>query len=418
MAGESESRAAWVTSELARRVPILLCLLYCVFLFYAKAAAHRWLDIPHVDDDYVHDYIPQALWLISAALLPVTAVLCVAPVTRATYVDVVSPRQVAVVMRIVLGISGMVCLAIIAARGPAAFVDVYGNRLMVEHGLFAPLTIGLTPFIFCATVASALSTTRHPLMPVLALCLIWGVFLAKGSMLAYPLAVYMLLRHGGRRGFFVVGGSILMVGLAAVVLLGRLRAGNGLDEVFDDDGLRLFFFLFLHRIDQLDSFALILSQRHLESSLSLWDEIVNSVLYLMPRDVFPGKPLSFSMEATKAFRPLVYFNDAANNFTLFGQAYLIAGSLGTIISLAVLLGYFYSMALLQRVYMASSVGFWAFNLSVVIPCFMSLVGAGFFREYVLLQMLLSVPSVLIFMAVFRHAGRTLPWQAGGPRSKT
>jgi hypothetical protein len=395
----------WINDpSIASRMPVLLCFFYCFVIFYLKAAAHFAFDIPHVDDKYVRDFIAQALWLISISLLPSIAIVLLAPVTKPSRVDNITKGQTRLIVRVAVGISLIVVAIVVAERGAEAVTDVYGNRLLVEHGVLAPVTILMTPFIFATVVVLALSPGRRTSLPVAILCLIWGVFLAKGAMLAYPIAIYVFIRFSSRRGFIVFGVASLVIGLALVVLLGRLRQGSNVDAVFNPDGLRLLLALFLARIDQLDSFALVLSQRHLEFSLSLWDEIVKSVLYVLPRGVYPEKPLSFSIETTKALRPMVFAGDAANNFTIFGQAFLIAGSLGPIICFLVFQLFFYVMALIQRIAFPTSVGFWTFNLSVTVPCFMSLVGAGLFREYVVLQFLFSLPGLIMFGYFFRRAG--------------
>jgi hypothetical protein len=395
----------WINeSAIASRVPVLLCFAYCVVIFYVKAAAHSLLSIPHVDDSYVSHFILEALWQISLSLLPAICILIIAPISKPVRIDNITNRQIRVLVRIALGVSLAIVAIVMAQRGTESLRDVYGNRLLVEHGMLAPLTIIMTPFIFSTAVVLAMSKRKHPFFPIGLMCLIWGVFLAKGSMLAYPIAIYILIRFSARRGFLVFGTAGVLVGLAVVVLLGRLRAGNNLDEILKDNGLVILVALFLSRIDQLDSFALVLSQRHLEYSLSLWDEISKSFLYLLPRGLYPDKPLSFSMEATKALRPMVFANDAANNFTIFGQAFLIAGSLGPVLCFVILILFFYSMALLQRLVFPSSVEFWAFSLSVLVPCFMSLIGAGLFREYVVLQVVFSLPGLLIFVYCFRRAG--------------
>jgi len=112
--------------------------------------------------------------------------------------------------------------------------------------------------------------------------------------------------------------------------------------------------------------------------------------------------MSFSMEETRALRPMVYANDAANNFTLFGQAFLIAGPFGIVLSFVVLLFFFYGLGLFQRIVFPSNVGFWIFSFSLLVPCFMSLIGAGLFREYVILQVIISLPGLLLFMYCFRN----------------
>jgi hypothetical protein len=399
-----QSHVRWyVDPALASRIPALFCLGYCGLIFFLKAIAHTAFDIPHVDD--VDEFVPRALALITLGLVPAMVIVLIAPVTRPVTGELPSPRQLRLLTNVCFAFSAGMVLSALFQRGGDALHDFYGNRVLIEHGIYAPLTIMFGPLLYATVTVLAISMERRAFLRVAILSGIWGVFFAKGFMLAYPLLIYVGLRGLGRRFSMLPALAIAVLGLAAVVLLGRLRAGGDSDisKVLDDDGLRLLLLLFLHRIDQLDSFALVISQHHLEGSTSLWAEIVSSVGYLLPRDAFPDKPLSFSMEMTKLFRPAVFQTDAANNFTIFSQMYLVAGELGFLLCFLCFLAFFYSMALLQRRFFSNVSGFWAFNLSVAIPCFLSLVGAGLFREYIIFQLILSLPGLFLFRHMTRRA---------------
>jgi hypothetical protein len=369
-----------------------------------KAAAHAAFDVPHVDN--VEAFVPHALLFIALSFFPAAMIFLAAPITRPTIEEPITARQIRVLLRFNVAISILLAGAVLLQRGSDAFADLYGNRLMVEHGVLGVVTIVMSAVIYSTATILALTPDQRFFAPVMTLCLIWGIFFAKGSMLAYPLLVYMVVRTVHRPRYAILGLVTALISISAVVLLGRLRAGGAVSQVFDDDGLALLLLLFLHRIDQLDSFALVLSQSQLEYTYSLWDEVLKSFAYLLPRgSSLLDKPLSFSMEMTQAFRPAVFEADAANNFTVFAQASLIAGPWGIVLCFLIFLGFFYSLAFMQRFLFPTTLGFWMFGFAIVVPSFMSLVGAGLFREYVLVQLLLSIPTQLALVHLIKPAGR-------------
>ena len=162
--------------------------------------------------------------------------------------------------------------------------------------------------------------------------------------------------------------------------------------------------LALYRIDQLDSFALVLEQGRLAYSRLPGQEIADSISYLLPRGLLADKPLSFSMEMTKLLRPDVYANDAANNFTLFAQTYMLGGQYGPLLAFSILFGFFVSMGLIQRWLFRSDIEFWMFSMAVWVPCFMSLLNSGLFHEYILLHVPLALVGVFALRLHFKREG--------------
>jgi hypothetical protein len=382
---------------------MLLCLLYAAALFYGKALAHYVFDIPHIDN--VDRTIPFALLEISIALLPVFALMLVNPLARPGFVLTITRSQQRAMTSIALLVSfGLFALAF-ASRGDAALHDFYGNRLFIEHGALAPMTIVAPTYIIGTTVVLGFSKSRFAFLPVLVICLVWGVLLSKGFMLAYPLITYLAIRTTQRQRSILPLIVVALAGLVAVVVLGRLRAGTAADNILSGEGLMFLLRLMLYRIDQLDSFALVLEHGRLAYSSSLAHQMINSASYLLPRGVLSDKPLSFSMEMTKLLRPDVFATDAANNFTVFAQTYILGGHYGPVLAASIFLVFFVVMALLQRCLFRSSVEFWTFSIAVLIPCFMSLISAGLFTDYLLLQLPLSLIGLLIFRCHFRA-----PWK--------
>jgi hypothetical protein len=382
----------------------LLCLIYATGLFYGKALVHFLSGIPHLDD--VDKTIPFALFEISIALLPAIALMLANPIARPGFAQPIGRSQERAMTGIALLISfGLFALAV-AARGSNALHDFYGNRLFIDHGALAPVTIIAPTYIIGTTVVLAFSKSRFAFLPVLAICLVWGVLLSKGFMLAYPLITYLTIRTKQRQRSFVPLLVTSAVGLVAVVILGRLRSGVAADNILAGQGLLFLLLIMLYRIDELDSFALVLQHGRMAYSSSLTHEVISSISYLLPRGLLADKPLSFSMEMTKLFRPAVYASDAANNFTLFAQTYIIGGYYGPALAFSILFTFFLAMALLQRWLFPSDVEFWTFSIAVLIPCFMSLIAAGLFTDYVLVNVPLSVAGLLLFRCHFRA-----PWKS-------
>ncbi len=392
------------TSALSRRAPIILCLLYATALFYGKAFAHYISGIPHIGN--VDKTIPFALAEITMGLLPVVLLMLINPIAKATSsrdVDRFGERSMILVS---LGISVALFIICVARRGGEAFHDFYGNRLLIDHGALAPIPIVAMSYITCTAVALAFSQRRFAIFHVLLTCIIWGVLLSKGFMLAYPLMAYVGLRAARRRKSILPLVLLGTLAIVAVVILGRLRAGASLEGIADDGGLSFLLLLALYRVDQLDSFALVLEHGRLAYSTLPVQELADSLSYLLPRGALADKPLSFSMEMTKLLRPEVYASDAANNFTLFSQTYMLGGPYGPILAFSILLGFFVSMGLLQRWLFRSHIEFWAFCVAVWLPCFMALVSAGLFHEYILLQVPLSLLGIFAFRLHFRRPRTT------------
>lgn len=378
-------------SPLARRAPVIVCLLYAAAMFYGKALAHFLSGIPHIDD--VDATIPLALMQISAALLPAMALLLLNPIAKATSSRATTRREERSIIFGCLIISSALFAICVVQRGSSAFREFYANRLLIDHGLLGPVVVIAMSYIMGGAAVLALSPRRFAIIPLMLVCLVWGVLLSKGAMLAYPLMIYVGMRAARRRGSMIPLMLLGIVAIASVVVLGRLRTGGSLDEVFADEGWRFLLLLALYRIDQLDSFALVLQHGRMAYSTSPLQEVIDSLSYMLPRGTLADKPLSFSMEMTKLLRPEVYANDAANNFTLFAQTYMLGGSFGPLLAFIILFGFFICMGLLQRWLFRSETEFWMFSMAVAIPCFMSLLNAGLFHEYVLFHVPLAVVGI-------------------------
>lgn len=398
---DCQSSPASGTSALATRATVLICLAYASGMFYGKAFVHWLSGIPHIDN--VDATIPLALAHISVSLLPAGLLMLINPITRATSARKATQGQERAIILTSLAISLGLFGICVAGRGMDAFREFYANRLFIDHGALGPIVVIAMSYVIGSAVVLALSDRRMAIVPLAAICLIWGILLSKGAMLAYPLMIYVGLRAARKRRSLLP--LIILGGLAiiAVVVLGRLRSGGSLDEVTDADGWRFLLLLALYRIDQLDSFALVLEHARFAYSNLPLQELAESLAYLLPRGILADKPLSYSMEMTQLLRPEVFANDAANNFTLFAQTYMLAGPYGPLLAFSILFGFFVSMALMQRWLFRSDIEFWTFGLAVSVPCFMSLINAGLFHEYVLFHVPLATIGMLALRLHFRRA---------------
>lgn len=288
---------------------------------------------------------------------------------------------------------------VFSKNGLGVFVNTYQNRLILEHGIFALITIVLTPTILASIILSGYRNSKIGIIFAWFISLIWGYIFAKAFFLAYPIFISVLVRKRLtlRRIFFLMG---LMFTLASlVVYMGLLRSGNSLEELDFTSFFEFTMLLILHRVDQLDGIATLIVAKPSFSGIS---EVIKSIEYLIPRFLYSEKPLSFSVEMTKTFRPSVFESGGANNFSLFGQIFTIYSWTAILVSNSIILCVVFLSSSFTSSFLKSHKVRQIFILSVVLPATLSLLNSGLFREYFLLQISYGMLLIFLFKALERN----------------
>ncbi|MDC0166174.1 hypothetical protein OAI73_00940 [Gammaproteobacteria bacterium] len=386
-------------------LPLILSFLYCLILFYIKALV-GWMFSIELIDGY-QEYLLSALIFIFLSLFPFFFLLYFLPFFRLSkpLAENSIPYSRGILLSIIsLILSISLVIITIYTRGSSAISDFYGNRILIEHGIYAPLTIMYNPVLVAIAVIWGMKPNAIGFVIVLFNAIIWGVFFSKGFILVYTLLIYFGLRNSYKnRSYFRIAFTFVFL-ILFVVFLGRLRSGGDLTDIIGISEFKFLLTIILHRVDQLDSFVLVMAQQQLEYSLSLGKEIVDSVLYTIPRFIYEEKPESFSMEMTKNLRPLVYAVNAANNFTVFSQFKMLFGWYAPLFLSMSLVLFFSLMGLIQRLLFQTRGGFLIFVFAMIVPCFMTIISSGIFRDYIIQQFLFSMAGLIfIHFVLFKKS---------------
>lgn len=376
-------------------LPLILSFLYCLILFYIKALVGWMFSIELIDGH--QEYLLSALIFIFLSLFPVFFLLYFFPFFRlnTSLAENPIPYSRGILLSIVsITISISLLIIAIYTRGSSAISDFYGNRILIEHGIYAPLTIMYTPVLVSIAIIWGMRPNVIGFIIVLLNAIIWGIFFSKGFILVYTLLIYFGLRNSYKNRSYFRSVLTFMFLIIFVVFLGRLRSGGDLSDIIGISEFEFLLKIILYRVDQLDSFVLVMAQEQLDYSLSFFKELIDSILYTVPRFIYEEKPDSFSMEMTKNLRPLVYEANAANNFTVFSQFKMLFGWFAPpFISIAFVV-FFASMGLIQRLLFKTRGGFLIFVFAMIIPCFMTIISTGIFRDYVILLALYSMVGII------------------------
>lgn len=376
-------------------LPLLLCFFYCLLLFYIKAFV-GWIFSIDLIDGY-QEYLLTALIFIFLCLFPVFLLMYFLPFfkTHKGPLDFSIAYSRGVLLSLIaLAVSTFLIIITIYSRGSLALSDFYGNRILIEHGVYGLITILYTPVLISISVIWGLRPNFIGFVIVFTNAIIWGVFFSKGFILAYTLLIYFGLKNINKKRPYLRGAATFVFLILLVVLLGRLRSGADISDILGISEFEFLLTIILYRVDQLDSFVLVMAQQQLEYSLSLGKEIVDSVLYTIPRFIYEEKPESFSMEMTKNLRPLVYQANAANNFTVFSQFKMLFGWYAPLFLSMSLVLFFSLMGLIQRLLFQTRDGFLIFVFAMIIPCFMTIISSGIFRDYIIQQFLYSMVGLI------------------------
>ena len=310
------------------------------------------------------------------------------------------------------GILITVFLFLISKNGLDTLTQPYRNRLVLTSQGMAYIYV-LYQFLCFSFVVSLMSQRNYTGLIVFSVIYSVMAFLTSSAASQLWLLLTIIMSYGmvhrNKVLKYILILPVFIVPYLIFTGVHRVHAFNRnvtLEEItellrktFDQGYLLGALTKILHRIDQLESFTLLvnaLDRGRLEYGYgeSLWKFLIQWV----PRSIWPDKPLNFTNEMTMIFRPEVYYSSAANNFTGIGEFIYNFGWVGLFVG-GIIFGI--STAWAQSVWRSSS-GSYSHALILIVVVYPFLVSgllAGFINDFALPAVMLNILFIHIFFKV-------------------